>query len=97
MYLKGITGFEIILDSAGGRDSKTPERSTKENSTGTDMFVHSDQSLPGKGAGSCASPGGWRGGWNATTECQTLCPDGIITDSSKAALHNSASSLPQHI
>lgn len=71
MYLKGITDFEIILDSAGGRDSKTPERSTKENSTGTDMFVHCDQSLPGKGAGSCASPGGWRGG----LECDHGMPD----------------------
>lgn len=40
---------------------------------------------------------GGEGGWNATAECQTLCPDGIITDSSKAALHSSASSLPQSV
>lgn len=37
------------------------------------------------------------GDWNATAEFQTLCPDGIITDSSEAALRNSASSLRQHI
>ena len=77
--------------------------------TGTDMFVHCDQPLPMEGGvveveggytGSCASPGGWRegGDWNVTAECQTLCPDGIITDSSKAALHTSVSpSLPQYI
>lgn len=32
----------------------------RENSTGIDMFVHWS-ALPVEGAGSCASPGGWRG------------------------------------
>lgn len=51
----------------------------------------------GGGREPCLTRGLEGGDWNATAECQTLCPDGIITDSSKAALHNSASSLPQHI
>lgn len=54
-------------------------------------------SANGGGRELCLTRGLEGGDWNATAECQTLCPDGIITDSSKAALHNSASSLPQHI
>lgn len=44
--------------------------------------------------------GGFTGGggrdWNATAECQTLCPDGIIRDSTKAAPHKSVSSDPEN-
>lgn len=36
------------------------------------------------------------GDWNVTAECQTLCPDGIIRDSTKAAPHKSASPDPEN-
>lgn len=51
---------------------------------------------PWRGQGAVPHQGVEGGDWNVTAECQTLCPDGIITDSSEAALYNSASSLPQN-
>lgn len=56
----------------------------RNKSTGTDMFAHCDQPLPVEGGGRelCLTRGLEGGDWNATAECQTLCPDGIITDSS---------------
>lgn len=73
-------------------------KSTKERSTGRDMFftVIKLGSWMWGGRELCLTRGLEGGDWNVTAECQTLCPDGIITDSRKAALHNSASSLPQH-
>lgn len=48
--------------------------------------------LPAFGGGAWSLRGGLRGeDWNVTAECQTLCPDGIIRDSTKAAPHKSAS------
>lgn len=38
----------------------------------------------------------WGQDWNVTAECQTLYPDGIIRDSTKAAPHKSASSDPEN-
>lgn len=67
----------------------------KKRSTGRDMFAQCDSWWRGQGAAPHRGAGGED--WNATAECQTLCPDGIITDSSVAELHNSASSLPQQI
>lgn len=53
--------------------------STKERSSGTDMFVLSDQPLPVEGGRELCLTRGLEGGdWNATAECQTLSPDEII-------------------
>lgn len=72
-------------------------KTTKERSTGTGTFFTVIKLGPGMGGRELCLTRGLEGGdWNVTAECQTLCPDRIITDSSKAALHNSASSLPQH-
>lgn len=62
------------------------------------MFVCFDQPLPVEGGRELCLNRGLEGGdWNATAECQTLCPDEIIRDSRKAALHKSASSNPENV
>lgn len=62
--------------------------------TCTGKHVRSVPSLPAVGAGQRFSPlGSGGGGWNAPAECQTLFPDEIIRDSSKAARCRSASQI----
>lgn len=62
LYLCWRPQATSFLDSVGGLvGSNLSGKAQRKKSTGRDMFVHCDLPLPVEGAGSCASPGGWRG------------------------------------
>lgn len=100
VYLCWLLASNHSLDSAWGWwvvNSKEKKRHKGEQHRYRHVCSLWSAVASGGGRELCLTRGLEGGDWNATAECQTLCPDGIITDSSKSKLHNSASSLPQHI